>query len=204
MTRPYHPWHGFDKAVSRGHTSAMDKEEQPRVIPLGDGLAARSPFESSAEIEGLYRLEFRVVYEQPEGGRMGQFVVDQLTVKRRPDGPPVTSEGIRQIPLAVFLRLAVKSNLMHVGPTIREGNTSTWELTWASPLSERARGGGGPSEQDLQTVADIYQAAYVTGNPPTKTVMGRLELPRSTASRWIALARERGLLGPATSGKAGG
>jgi hypothetical protein len=183
----------------------MDKEEQPRVIPLGDGLAARSPFESFAEIEGLYRLEFRVVYEQPEGGRTGRFVCDQLTVKRRPDGPPVTSEGIRQIPLAAFLRLAVESNLMHVGPTIREGNTSSWEYTWASPLagSERARGGG-PTDRDLQTVADIYQAAYVTGNPPTKTVMSRLELPRSTASRWIRMARERGLLGPATSGKAGG
>jgi hypothetical protein len=183
----------------------MDKEEQSKLVPLGDGLAAWSPFRSFAEIEGLYRLEFRVVYEQPEDGRMGRFVCDQLTVKRRSDGPPVTTEGIREIPLAAFLRLAVESNIMHVGPTIREGNSSSWELKWASPitLSERTRSTG-PTEKDLQTVADAYHVAYATGQAPTKAVMERLDLPRSTASRWVRMARERGLLGPATPRKAGG
>jgi hypothetical protein len=64
--------------------------------------------------------------------------------------------------------------------------------------------GGGPSHQDLRAVADIYQLAYLTGASPTKTVMERFGLPRSTASRWIRLAREHGLLGPATPRKAGG
>jgi transposase len=77
---------------------------------------------------------------------------------------------------------------------------------WAGPvaLSERVQAGGGPSDADLRAVADVYQLAYVTGGAPTKTVMERLGLPRSTAGRWIALARERGLLGPATPRKAGG
>jgi hypothetical protein len=171
--------------------------EQSELVTLSPGLAAWSPFESFAEIEGLYRLEFRAVYED------GRFVVDQLTIKRRADGPPVTTEGIREIPIAAFLRLAVESNIMHVGPTIREGNTSRWELTWASPLSERAKSGGGPNEDDLRTVAAVYQVAYATGGAPTKTVMDRFGLSRSTTSRWISLARKRGLLGPATPGKAG-
>ena len=95
---------------------------------------------------------------------------------------------------------------MRVGPTIRDGNRSSWKLTWASPLalSERAKGGGGPSDEDLRTVAALYQVAYATGQAPTKLVMNRLDLPRSTASRWVRMARDRGLLGPATPRKAGG
>jgi hypothetical protein len=174
--------------------------EESKLIPLGGGLAGWSPFTWHAE-EGLpYRLELRVVHED------GRFVVDQLTVKRREGGPPVTTEGLREVPVAAFLRLAVESNVMRVGPTIRDGNRSSWKLTWASPLalSERAKGGGGPSDEDLRTVAALYQVAYATGQAPTKLVMNRLDLPRSTASRWVRMARDRGLLGPATPRKAGG
>jgi hypothetical protein len=177
----------------------MDKAEQSKLIPLGPGLAGWSPYTWHAE-EGLpYRLELRVVHED------GRFVVDQLTVKRREGGPPVTTEGIREIPVTAILRLAVESNVMRAGPTIRKGNTSSWEWTWASPLalSERTRRTG-PTDADLQTVADLYHVAYATSQPPTKLVMNRLDLPRSTAGRWIALARKRGLLGPATPRKAGG
>ena len=71
-------------------------------------------------------------------------------------------------------------------------------------LSERARTGGGPSEEDLRIIAMVYQVAYATGTPPTKAVMLRAGVPRSTAGRWIRMARERGLLGPATPRKAGG
>jgi hypothetical protein len=185
-------------------------EETPKRKPtnftsLGPGLGAPWEFAARVELEQLYSLELHVVYEQPVGGRMGHFVCDRLTIRRREDGPPVTSEGLRQIPVATFLRLAVEGNLLRVGPTIREGNKSTWTLTPTGQitLSERARAGGGPSEQDLRAVADVYQLAHVTGGAPTKTVMQRLGLPRSTASRWVRMARERGLLGPATPRKAG-
>jgi hypothetical protein len=116
--------------------------------------------------EGLpYRLELRVVYED------GRFVVDQLTVKRREGGPPVTTEGLREVPIAALLRLAVESNVVRVRRSAtRDGDTSSWEMTWASPLalSERAKGGGGPSDEDLRTVAALYQVAYATGQAPTR------------------------------------
>ena len=46
---------------------------------------------------------------------------------------------------------------MRVGPTVREGDESSWTLTWAGPitLSERARAGGGLSGKDLRAVADV-------------------------------------------------
>jgi hypothetical protein len=175
--------------------------EEAKYISLGGGLGGWSPFTWPAE-EGLpYRLELRVVHED------GRFVVDQLTVKRREGGPPVTSERLREVPIAALLRLAVESNVVRVSrEATRDGDTSSWELRWASPLalSERAKGGGGPSDEDLRTVAALYQVAYATGQAPTRLVMNRLELPRSTAGRWIRMARDRGLLGPATPRKAGG
>ena len=184
------------------------KRKPTNFIPIGPGLGAPREFTFRVEEEGLYSLEADVVYEQPVGGRMGHFVVDRLTIRRREDGPPVTTEGLREIPVAAFLRLALEGSLLRIGPTERdeERRTSSWKLTPLGPiaLSERAQAGGGPSDADLRAVADIYQLAYLTGAAPTKTVMQRLDLPRSTASRWIRMARDRGLLGPATPRKAGG
>jgi hypothetical protein len=180
--------------------------EPTGIIPFAPGLAVPRAFTFRVEEEGRYSLEADVAYEQPVGGRMGHFVCNRLTITRREDGPPVTTEGIREIPVAAFLRLAVEGNLLRVGPTERHGQTSSWKLTWAGPiaLSERAQAGGGPNDADLRAVADVYQLAYLTGAAPTKMVMQRLDLPRSTASRWVRMARDRGLLGPATPRKAGG
>lgn len=182
------------------------KRKPTNFIPLGPGLGAPREFTFRVEEERLYSLEADVVYEQPGGGGMGHFVCNRLTVQRREDGPPVTTEGLREVRITAFLRMAVEGNLLRVGPTEYDGQTSSWKLTPTGPiaLSERARAGGGPSDADLRAVADVYQLAHVTGAAPTKTVMGRLGLPRSTASRWIRMARERGLLGPATPRKAGG
>jgi len=182
------------------------KRKPTNFISLGPGLGAPREFTFRVEEERLYSLEADVVYEQPVGGRMGHFVVDRLTIRRREDGPPVTTEGLRQLPVAAFLRLAVEGSLLRVGPTEHDGHTSSWKLTPAGPieLSERSRAGGGPSDADLRAVADVYQLAHQTNAPPTRTVMHRFDLPRSTASRWIRMARERGLLGPATPRKAGG
>ena len=182
------------------------KRKPINFISLGPGLGAPREFTFRVEEERRYSLEADVAYEQPVGGRMGHFVCNRLTIQRREDGPPITTEGLREIPVAAFLRLAVEGNLRRIGPTEYDGRTSSWKLTPTGPirLSERARAGAGPSEQDLRAVADVYLLAHVTGGAPTKTVMDRFGLPRSTASRWIKMAREQGLLGPATPRKAGG
>jgi hypothetical protein len=181
MTGLCHTWCSFDKAVSLRHSGAMT-EKRAEFDPLNPGIAAPLALEYRVELEGLYSLDFQARYER------GRYVVEQLTIRRRADGPPVTTEGIREIPVTALLRASLEGYLAHA----------------PVELTEHARDGGGPAEQDLRAVAIVYQIAYATGAPPTKTVIQRLGLPRSTASRWIALARERGLLGPATPRKAGG
>jgi hypothetical protein len=163
-----------------------------KFIPLGPVLKAPATFTYRVEMPGRYDVDLEAVFEA------GRFVVDRLTVKRRDDGPPVTTEGLRELGVASLLHVAVESNVM------RPDGHKVTDWPWLLLPSQRARAGGGPAEEDLRNVATLYQVAYATGNRPTKTVMDRFGLPRSTASRWIALARKRGLLGPATPRKAGG
>jgi hypothetical protein len=61
----------------------------------------------------------------------------------------------------------------------------------------------GPTDLTLSLVASIYRLAYVTDDPPAKTVHGLMGIPRSTAGRWIMAARQKGFLGPAEPRKAG-
>ncbi len=55
----------------------------------------------------------------------------------------------------------------------------------------------------LRRVAAIYRAALASGQPPAIAVAEELHTARSNAGRWIAEARCRGFLGPATPGKSG-
>lgn len=180
MTELCQPWASVDKAVSRRHTSAMD--EMPRGPTLEVGTFRY-------QVENLYDLELHTVYEA------GRVICDRLTVTRRPGGPSVTTEGLRKIPIAGLVRDGLESTRL----PFRE---YVFAAEQTAPVDRRPT--AGPTEEDLRAVADSYRAAYATGAPPTRAVMSRLKLPRSTASRWIALARKRGLLGPATPRKAGG
>jgi hypothetical protein len=63
--------------------------------------------------------------------------------------------------------------------------------------------GQGPTDEALEYVALAYRFAYALGEAPTKGVMDRLKLTRSTAAKWVMAARERGYLGPTTPGAAG-
>jgi hypothetical protein len=170
-----------------------------KLISLGPGLTAPERFTYHVELGwggGEYNIDLDVVFEA------GRFVVDRLTIQRSEYGRPITTEGIREIGVATLLHQAVELNVMHTEATGDGGYKATWPTM--PILSQHARTGGGPSDEDLRVLAMVYQVAYATGTPPTKTVMLRLGLPRSTASRWIRMARNRGLLGPATPRKAGG
>jgi hypothetical protein len=175
----------------------MDKP--PKLISLGPGLTAPERFTYHVELGwggGEYNIDLEVVFEA------GRFVVDRLIIQRSEFGRPITTEGIREIGVATLLHQAVELNVTQTAPTGDGGYKATWSTM--PILSERARTGGGPSEEDLRIIAMVYQVAYATGTPPTKAVMLRAGVPRSTAGRCIRMARERGLLGPATPRKAGG
>jgi hypothetical protein len=69
--------------------------------------------------------------------------------------------------------------------------------------ARRPRRGSPVTDEHLRRVAALYRAALERGDPPTQTVGDEMHAGRSTAARWVAKARERGLLGEALPGKAG-
>jgi len=75
--------------------------------------------------------------------------------------------------------------------------------SWTRPAaSTRATAIGDGRRRDLPA-AGMTAVAYAIGANPTQAVE-TFGLPRATAIRWIAKARESGYLGPAVKGRAGG
>lgn len=116
----------------------------------------------------------------------GRYEVASMTAARKPGGPEVTADGLRGIPVAKLAR-----GIVHSSQAL-------------GLLGIRRRRFDGPTDEALQAVARVYRAAHMRREPPTAAVAKAIGRPRSTASVWIAKAREQGLLGPAEPGKAGG
>jgi|SRR5215211_2101076 len=110
----------------------------------------------------------------------------------------ITTELMRHVKIADWIQLALLSD-----PVVRElpnpDGREPWGLTVPEGASKR------PTERALAWVSHLYRYGLAVSYTPTKVVENRLKLPRSTASRWIAMAREAGYLGPSEGqGKAGG
>lgn len=54
----------------------------------------------------------------------------------------------------------------------------------------------GPTDETLEWVARIYNEARLRRRPPARQVEIDLDVPRTTASKWVRRAREKGLVPP--------
>jgi hypothetical protein len=154
-----------------------DAEAFPEGILAPKGITA-----SATGHDPDYDLELEIALD---GGR---YVVRSITCRARKRGA-VTSEGVTDLPVAKILRIIVGRVL---GNPLASG--------WGAP-GQGAR--QGPTEDALKRVAAVYRMAHLMGLPPTESVAQDLSLPRSTAGRWVSMARQRGFLGPAAPRKAG-
>jgi len=129
-----------------------------------------------------YDLDIEVELER------GRYVVRSLMSQARKAGA-VTSEGVTHLPITKILRIIVARAL---GNPLVSG--------WAPG---QAPANQGPTDEALKRVAAVYRMAHLMGLPPTESVAQDLALPRSTAGRWVSMARSRGFLGPAQPRRAG-
>lgn len=118
----------------------------------------------------------------------GHYVVKSLLCQARKGGA-VTSEGMTHLPVKQILRIIV-------GRALGNPLVSGWAL---SPSVANQ----GPTDEALKQVAAMYRVAHLMGLPPTESVAQGLSLARSTAGRWVSMARQRGFLGKAEPRKAG-
>jgi hypothetical protein len=171
-------------------------------VPLAAGLAVESPIQLNVEDWEGFDLELLVAAVPPDGDRTGRVVCQSLTVRQRAGGPPVTTEVIRSVPVARLTRGVVAEHWQTVD--VREHEVSFADARLTEEIAARLREQG-PTRESLTWVARAYRLALVLGDPPTQAVERGLGLPRSTAGRWVALARQEGFLGAAEGpGKAGG
>jgi len=128
-----------------------------------------------------------------------RYIATAVHVLQRPGGPPVTGEAIRKVPVANIIRRGLP-----MGVTWVASRTGGVTRSTGAQMPENVTKYG-PTDEALTWVARVYRLALLLDMPPTREVETSLRLPRSTAGRWVAAARDRGFLGTAEGpGKAGG
>ncbi|RCW38485.1 hypothetical protein DFQ14_12228 [Halopolyspora algeriensis] len=139
------------------------------------------------------------LHVQLENERLG---VSDMRVEQRPGGPPVTGEALRSIVVAQFVRRSVRASINEQLP-FDEPEARVANGILRTEDRDRMKEAG-PVTETLRAVSQIYRFALAAGDAPTKAVQEVFEVPRYTADRWVAKAREREFLGPAEGpGKAG-
>lgn len=117
---------------------------------------------------------------------------------RLADGGPVTWEVLRKVPLRRLVNEAVEAASSHGASGRSRFDVVVHETRSVSPESRTSPRYIQMTEEHLAGVATVYRQALAEGDRPTRAVQRHYGLhARSTASRWIAEARARGLLGPA-------
>ncbi|HSJ43840.1 MAG TPA: hypothetical protein VK923_04055 [Euzebyales bacterium] len=126
-----------------------------------------------------------------------RYVVERMECAQTDSGPPVDSSGLRIIPVAQLVSQAVV-------PYVWRGEPGERGSKWAPFVgASRDDAANGPTDEALRKVAVVYAVTYAVGQAPVKKVTEVFGVPRSTAGRWVTMARERGFLGPTTPGRAG-
>ncbi len=153
----------------------------------------RIPSRFGGDIQGdefPYDIAIEVAFED------GRFVCETLHCHRKPGGPPVKTELIRQLPVAELVRLLASAHRVRVTePSPGELVVEPFDLP--EPRTE-----DGPTEEVLAGVALAYRFAFATGESPTKVVMNHFKVSRATAGRWVSMARDLGFIGKTEERKA--
>ncbi|MDT0309269.1 hypothetical protein RM780_20225 [Streptomyces sp. DSM 44917] len=147
------------------------------MLDLGDLVVPRR-VDITGEAQRAGEQDIRITAEFNEAS--GRYECRSLTVTAR-EGGEVTGEVLRAVPVATVMRDGVLSALQSI------------TLLAAGPIPEDITEGG-PTTRALEWVARLYRMALVLGEPPIPAVAAGLDLPKSTASRWITRARDRGFL----------
>jgi hypothetical protein len=116
-----------------------------------------------------------------------RYQIATVTVAQRPNGPEVTSESLRTIPLRRLVRLAVEE----------AGDITGWsdkDYLLLRPGEGARFAGKGPTDSNLLIAAYVYAIAALSGGTPAKAVAEAFAIEQRTASNWVRKARDRGYL----------
>lgn len=135
-------------------------------------------------------LDFVVVMELDVVA--GRLACVSLTAERFEEGPPITSEALRRVPVAEYAANAALLTRGILRERVRQPDGSVEEARFELPDPSFAK--GGMTDEALEQVARIYAMAQAMGQKPTGILLHNYGMPRPTATRWIQTARRRGIL----------
>jgi hypothetical protein len=163
---------------------------------VSDAVVRPATIATKATVPGpAVRLDIRFDPDQH------RYVCDELTVHR------ATSEALRHVPVEelvieqlgeveVAVNVAITAEgVLTVSDSVGLSDAATvepWGRVPPDGVTEH-----GPTDRALRWVAHFYRWGYAVSYGGTKAVEELLGLSRSTAGRWVKLAREAGYLGPA-------
>ncbi len=177
------------------------------MVPIGAKWAVPTRFVAHVDDPSQpYRvhLDIRVV-----GNRGAEVLGFWVEVRDLTKPESVTAEGLRKVRLAACVRAAIEEARTPLLPRPDLGK-AVFQVAAGSPTTAWGGMGGRPQrgrridDDFLRDVAKVYREARA-GNDraPVEQVARQLHGERSSAGRWVMLARQRGFLGPAIGTKAG-
>jgi hypothetical protein len=147
----------------------------------------------------------------------GRLRCVEVRCRARPDGPAITSDLLRRVPVARYLRettdfaarrVVVRRSGSRVlrllyDPETPDDRAALKAVAATYPAAAQTRRRARKTDDDWRQVARVYRNALSLGQHPTRAVQEHFHIARPTAARWVMRARERGFLGRAERGKAG-
>jgi len=176
-------------------------------VPIGPRWAIPSRFSAVYEDPALpFWVSIDVI---TRAGRPPQITRLECEERNVVQGSGITSPLLRRVLLGNIMDLCIRE--------AREKRLTTAVGTYRTPSTPEGIGYGGrtsalrkarnrpPSKELLMRVAAEYRAAVAGSDRgrPTEAVATLENVSRSTAARWVRLARDEGLLGPAQGTKPG-
>lgn len=173
----------------------------PIWVPLSDRLEVLQRFTAKVYGPGLLRCELEIEI------RDGRPECLAIHCHGRP-GSGVTGKRLRDLALDTYVREATATASRPRGDS---GDGWTWasqdvdQFTDALSTLPARRRRRRVDDEHLRRVAAVYSEAMAKLSPhPVEEVVDVFRVSRSTAGRWVMLARQRGFLGPTKRGRAGG
>ncbi len=169
--------------------------EPVRLYPYA--VALPSCFRGTVDDPDLpYVVDLHIAFD---GDRV---TCESLTCRRRAHGAAITSEGMTRVRAAELVHVAASAAVTEQSSFSAPGRPTVMVST-EFDVPPPPEGRAGPTDEHLRALGVIYTVAYACGGSPRRAVMERLALTRTTANRWVKLARERGLLVAGDGGEEG-
>lgn len=124
----------------------------------------------------------------------GRMQCVSLCAVQRPSGPAVTTENLRRVPVGQIVSFAAHELRLvrEAVPSSSDPNKMVPAASWDPPAADFAA--GGMTDAALESMARIYRMTMATGNRPYGVLEREFNLARAKASRWVSVAKRRGIL----------